>query len=77
MDPLELEADLPPAARYVAHVLQEADDPLDAQEIAQITAMPRGTLKGALRDLREADAVEVHPRLDDTRGWVYERSESG
>ena len=73
MDPLELDADLPPAARHVAHVLQEAEGPLAAQEIAALTSMPRATVKQALRDLREAGAVDSRPRPTDARGWIYER----
>jgi len=71
MDPLELDADVPPSARHVAHVLQEADDPLTANEIAEIAGMPQPTVKHAIRYLREADAIESRPRLTDTRAQVY------
>ncbi len=74
MEPLDLDADVPPAARHVAHVLQEADEPLTASEIATFAGMPQPTVKHAIRYLRDADAIESRPRLTDTRAKVYERA---
>jgi DNA-binding MarR family transcriptional regulator len=73
MQPLDLDADVPPSARHVAHVLQETDEPLTMNEIAELAGMPQPTVKHAIRYLRDADAIESRPQLADTRAKVYER----
>jgi len=50
MDPLALEADLPPAARHVAHVLQERG-PCTQPELVEITTLPETTVDDALARL--------------------------
>jgi len=71
MDPLELEADLPPAARHVAHVLQERGA-CTQRELIEMTGSPPRTVAQALQHLQEAGVVESTPRLTDSRAEVYD-----
>jgi len=62
MDPLALEADLPPAARHVAHVLQERG-PCTQPELVEITTLPETTVDDALARLANEGSRRRHPAL--------------
>ena len=71
MDPLALEADLPPAARHVAHVLQERG-PCTQPELVEITTLPETTVDDALARLANEGIVDVTQRWLDARGHRYD-----
>ncbi len=71
MEPLDLDADIPPAARHVAHVLQERG-PCTHPELVDITTLPETTVDDALQRLVEEDIVTPNRRLVDARGRRYE-----
>lgn len=71
MEPLTVDADLPPAARHVAHVLQERG-PCTQPELVEITAAPESTVDDALLRLGEAGLLEGTQRWADARGHRYE-----
>ena len=71
MNPLELEAELPPAARHVAHVLQERG-PSTQPELVEVTTLPETTVDDALARLAEEGLVDVTQRWTDARGHRYE-----
>ncbi|WP_049979378.1 MarR family transcriptional regulator [Halolamina rubra] len=71
MEPLSVDADLPPAARHVAHVLQERG-PCTQPELVEITTLPETTVDDALARLVEEGLVDVTQRWGDARGHRYE-----
>ena len=71
MNPLELEADLPPAARHVAHVLQERG-PCTQPELVEVTTLPETTVDDALARLAEEELIDVTQRWLDARGHRYD-----
>lgn len=70
MEPLSLDADVPPSARHVAHALQEAG-PCTQPELIELTTLPETTVDDALARLVDADLVRIHPRHDG-RGRTYQ-----
>lgn len=66
---------LPPSAKYVHHVLEEADRPLTKRELAQETNLPLSTVTYALGRLDERDLVVSRRKYRDLR--VKEWSPSG
>lgn len=70
MTPLEIDADLPPSARHVAHALQEAG-PCSQPELIEITTLPKATVDDALQRLVEEELVQPNPRACDGRGRLY------
>lgn len=62
---------LPPSAKLVYKVLEYADEPLDQGEIADRTMLPQRTVRGALANLEEADAVTEQTYLPDARKNLY------
>lgn len=70
MKPLTLEADLPPSARYCAHVLQE-EGPLTHSEFIELTKLPESTVDDALARLIDEGLVNPSQRLFDSRGREY------
>lgn len=70
MTPLEIDADLPPSARYCAHVLQE-EGPCSLAELREYTSLPKRTATEAISRLEEEGIVTSEPRLRDSRGNVY------
>lgn len=71
MDPLTVDVDLPPAARHVAHALQEAG-PCTQPELVELTRIPETTVDDALQRLVDEDLVEPRQRWHDARGRRYE-----
>ncbi len=71
MEPLELDADLPPSCRHVAHVLQERG-PCTQPELVEITTLPESTVDDALARLAQEGVVDVTQRWTDARGHRYE-----
>jgi len=64
--------DLSPSAKFVYYVLQEADRALTSTEIATRTGLPVRTVRRALQDLRDRDAVEQRgPRPRDPGTPLY------
>lgn len=63
-------ADLPPSAKLVYYHLQ-SDAPSTQQEIADATALPIRTVRGALEQLAEADAIASEPNYNDLRQKLY------
>lgn len=49
--------DAPPSVKFVHYVLQEADRALTSAEIATRTGLPVRTVRRALQDLQDRDAV--------------------
>lgn len=49
---------LPPAAKFVAHVLNQADEPLTRHELERECGLPERTTNYALYRLREVGWVE-------------------
>ncbi len=74
MDPLSVDAELPPAARHVAHVLQERG-PCTQPELVEITTLPETTVDDALARLVDEELVDVTQRWIDARGHRYELSD--
>lgn len=72
MEPLELDADLPPSCRHVAHALQEADRPLTQRELTEVTGSPRSTVKQALKRLVDAGEVQRRSQSGDPKTPLYE-----
>jgi len=70
MDPLELDADVPPSARHVAHVLQE-EGPCSLSDVRRYTSLPKRTATEAIARLEEEGIATSVPRLHDSRGNVY------
>jgi len=70
MEPLTVDADLPPAARHVAHVLQEAG-PCTQPELVAVTTLPESTVDDAIQRLVDEDLVESRQRWADARGREY------
>lgn len=71
MNPLTIDADVPPAARHVAHVLQE-EGPLTRRDIIELTGHKERTADQALADLREAGVVSYRKTWCDARCWSYD-----
>lgn len=64
--------DLPPSAKLVYLVLQEADGDLTQRDILDRTTLPPRTARDALDDLIEAGVVEKQPNLGgDLRQSLY------
>lgn len=64
-------SDLPPSARLVARVLDDADGDLTRQSIEDRTGLPTRTTQYALRVLIDRDRVERHRSLEDLNKWLY------
>ena len=62
--------DLPPSAKLVYKVL-EYEGPLNHQEIADETRLPKRTVREAVERLEAVDAVESRTDLTDARRRVY------
>jgi predicted ArsR family transcriptional regulator len=50
--------DAPPSVKFVHYILDEADRALTSAEIADRSGLPVRTVRRALQDLQERDAVE-------------------
>lgn len=50
-------ADLPPSSKVVYLILLGAERPLEFGEIRERGNLPKGTMQGGLRRLREADVI--------------------
>lgn len=62
--------ELPPSAKLVHHVLEEADE-LTLQGLHEETRLPKRTIRYALGRLDEIDVLEARPRVDDPRQTWY------
>lgn len=67
-------ADLPPSAKLVYLVLQEADGALTQSEVCDRTLLPRRTVRTALGRLDDEDLVEEDAFLGDARKRLYDVS---
>jgi len=74
MEPLAIDADLPPSARHVAHALQE-EGPLTQRELIVLTSLPASTVDDALVRLSDQGLLTSRRRLDDNRKQQYELNE--
>lgn len=70
MKPLDLDADLPPSARHVAHVLQE-EGSLTQQEIVELTRHPERTVDDALKRLVDEGFADWRQEWHDARRRRY------
>lgn len=70
MNPLSIDADLPPAARHVAHCLQE-EGPLTRQELVDMTSLPERTVADALERLVANDLAGYRQEWRDARRRRY------
>lgn len=70
MNPLELDADLPPSARHVAHALQE-EGPLTRRELIDFTTLPETTIDDALQRLVSEGLVSAQKQWRDARCRRY------
>lgn len=70
MKPLSVNGNLPPAARHVAHCLQE-EGPLTQQEIRKLTNQPKRTIDSALERLIEEGLVGYRQEWHDARRRRY------
>ncbi|WP_135305096.1 MarR family transcriptional regulator [Haloarcula amylovorans] len=64
-------AELPPSAKLVLKVLENADEKLTQQMLTDETYMPRRTTRHALRELRQAGFVEEEVHFGDARKRLY------
>lgn len=53
-----IDTDAPPSAKFVHYVLDEADRALTSAEIVDRSGLPVRTVRRALQDLQDRDAVE-------------------
>lgn len=71
---LELDTDVPPSARHVAHVLQEVG-PFTLRELIEYTSSPPATVKNALARLKAEGLISSNKCLDDCRVHSYDFNE--
>jgi predicted ArsR family transcriptional regulator len=66
------DTDAPPSAKFVHYILDEADRALTSAEIADRSGLPVRTVRRALQDLQDRDAVEQRgPRPRDPGAPLY------
>lgn len=70
MNPLDLDADVPPSARHVAHCLQE-EGPLTHRELVRLTSLPETTVDDALQRLIEEGYITWRKEFFDARSRRY------
>lgn len=68
--------DLPPSAKLVFFVLKEHDS-LTQKQLSKETLLPSRTVRYAISQLQEINAVDTQVSFRDARQQVYSLSETG
>lgn len=68
--------DLPPSAKLVFFVLKEHDS-LTQKQLSEESLLPSRTVRYAITQLQEIDAIETQVSFRDARQQVYSLSETG
>lgn len=64
--------EMPPSAKLVFRVLDDAEEPLSSDEVSERTLLVRRTVRYALNKLKDAEIVDERRDFTDARRLTYE-----